>query len=265
MRAGVVLFLFAHETGRLARSIASGQGFSSPLHALTGPTAFQAPLFPFLLAGVFRLFGIYTDTSAFVIPALNSLFSALTCLTVFYIGEKTFGRTAANLAGWTWALLPTAVILSVHRVELAPLVALLLSLMVLLTLHLEFIAQHPGAFARLTLLRISYWWSSNWQIRGTGRRAEWAAAGIWFGFAMQSFLALLGLVLALRNRRQGVVPYALLLAVYPLAYYVVYYQLRYRHPLEPVMVVLCVYAVQQTLAGKQAAPAAPARAAQPTE
>ncbi|MBI3670556.1 MAG: hypothetical protein HY237_12335 [Acidobacteria bacterium] len=84
-------FLFAHETGRLARSIASGQGFSSPLHGFTGPTAFQAPLFLFLLAGVFRLFGIYTDTSAFVILALNSFFSALTCLTVFYIGEKPLG------------------------------------------------------------------------------------------------------------------------------------------------------------------------------
>ncbi|MBI3670555.1 MAG: hypothetical protein HY237_12330 [Acidobacteria bacterium] len=105
---------------------------------------------------------------------------------------------------------------------------------------LQFIAQRPGAFARLTLLRISYWWSSNWQIRGTGRRAEWAGAGIWFGFAMQSALALLGLVLALRNRKQEAVPYALLLAVCPLVYYVVYYQLRYRHPLEPVMVVLCV-------------------------
>src|SRR5712691_3001953 len=35
---------FAGETGRIARSIVQGHGFSSPLHADTGPTAWMTPI-----------------------------------------------------------------------------------------------------------------------------------------------------------------------------------------------------------------------------
>jgi hypothetical protein len=55
---------FAGETGRIARSIAEGDGFSSPLHANTGPTAWMTPLHPLLLAGIFKILGIYTQASA---------------------------------------------------------------------------------------------------------------------------------------------------------------------------------------------------------
>src|SRR5258706_6341522 len=71
-------FGFGWETGRIARSIAEGNGFSSAIHGTTGPTAWVAPLYPYLVAGVFRLFGVYTWSSAWVLLALNSLFSALT-------------------------------------------------------------------------------------------------------------------------------------------------------------------------------------------
>jgi hypothetical protein len=54
---------FGWETGRVARSIATGQGFSSPYPEPTGPTAHLAPVYPYLLAGVFKLFGIYTASS----------------------------------------------------------------------------------------------------------------------------------------------------------------------------------------------------------
>src|SRR5262245_65992864 len=45
-------FSFGWENGRVARSIVSGQGFSSPMVLPTGPTAIVPPLYPFLLAGV---------------------------------------------------------------------------------------------------------------------------------------------------------------------------------------------------------------------
>src|SRR5437867_10185904 len=38
---------FGYETGRIARSIALGQGFSSPLFANTGPTAWMTPVYPY--------------------------------------------------------------------------------------------------------------------------------------------------------------------------------------------------------------------------
>src|SRR5438309_1066967 len=69
---------FAGETGRIAQSIVEGRGFSSPFQGSTGPTAIMPPFYPSLLAGVFRLFGIYTKASALVTLSLDSLFSALT-------------------------------------------------------------------------------------------------------------------------------------------------------------------------------------------
>ena len=50
-------FQFGWEMGRLARSIATGQGFSSPTDLPSGPSAWAPPLYPYILAGVFRLFG----------------------------------------------------------------------------------------------------------------------------------------------------------------------------------------------------------------
>jgi hypothetical protein len=52
---------FAGEAGRIAQSIVEGRGFSSPFQGATGPTAIMPPIYPSLLAGVFRLFGIYTN------------------------------------------------------------------------------------------------------------------------------------------------------------------------------------------------------------
>jgi 4-amino-4-deoxy-L-arabinose transferase-like glycosyltransferase len=101
-------FGFGWETGRIARSIALGQGFSSPFQPGTGPTAWLAPIYPYLLAGMFKIFGVYTTASAIVILSINSLFSALTVLPVFYIARRTFGPRAALWSGWLAALLPYA-------------------------------------------------------------------------------------------------------------------------------------------------------------
>ena len=60
-------FIFGWETGAIAHSIATGQGFSSPFQIPTGPTAWIAPIYPYLCAGVFKVFGIYTTQSRFVI------------------------------------------------------------------------------------------------------------------------------------------------------------------------------------------------------
>ena len=102
---------FGCEMGRVARSIVTGQGFSSPYTQPTGPTALLPPVYPFLLACVFKLFGIYTTASALAILTLNNLFSSFTCLPVFLIARRVFGLRVASWAGWTWAFFPYSVML----------------------------------------------------------------------------------------------------------------------------------------------------------
>ena len=55
--AGPDLGPFGYEAGQVAKSIASGKGFSSPLTLVeTGPTAFTSPVSPYLLV-VFSSYG----------------------------------------------------------------------------------------------------------------------------------------------------------------------------------------------------------------
>jgi hypothetical protein len=130
-------FSFGWETGRIARSVALGEGFSSPLHGPTGPTALMPPIYVYLVAAVFKVFGVYTLKSAVVILTLNSLLSTLTCLTVFFIANKSFGREIALRAGWMWALYPYAIDFAACRVWAYCLDTLLFSLLFLVALHLE--------------------------------------------------------------------------------------------------------------------------------
>jgi hypothetical protein len=93
---------FGAEMGWVARSLALGDGFSSPFFPSTGPTALVPPLFPYLLAGVFLTFGLYTAKSAFVILSLDSLLSALTCIPVYLSLTYAAGERPAQFAGWLW-------------------------------------------------------------------------------------------------------------------------------------------------------------------
>src|SRR5216683_7019289 len=53
-------FQFAWEVGRIARAVATGYGFSDPFTGHTGPTSWCPPLFTLMLAGVFKIFGVYS-------------------------------------------------------------------------------------------------------------------------------------------------------------------------------------------------------------
>ena len=99
-------FFFGFEIGRVARSVASGHGFGSPFHGWTGPTAWYPPVYPYLLAAVFKVFGIYSHASGMVILSLNSAFAALTCIPLFGLGERVVGPRVALWPVWLWAVLP---------------------------------------------------------------------------------------------------------------------------------------------------------------
>ena len=95
---------FGYEIGRLARSIAAGHGFANPYWADTGPTALLTPVFPYLLRGVFAIFGVCKEASALAFLSLNCLFSALTCLPIFFVARMSFGVRTANWADWDRSL-----------------------------------------------------------------------------------------------------------------------------------------------------------------
>lgn len=382
-------FPFGAEIGRVARAIASGQGFSSPYPEPSGPTAVVPPVYPYLLAGVFRIFGIYTQTSAFMILTINSIFSALTCLTIFHIGLKTFGRKVALWASWVWVFFPTAIFYATRSVWSESLFAFQVSLLFLMALRLktsnplkvwfgfglltgvtaltspailsilpllwlwpcyrfrqclrrcsfrvivagvafvlvvspwfvrnyvtfgqfvflrsnfglefrvandeastgewspwlhpatnsyemerfremgelaymeqkkrealEFIIEHPGNFVRLTARRILAWWLGlHWQ----SMVVEWLSGQFVLSkrVVFQSLvfiLMLVGIRLGFRGRRRETPLFAIVLLVYPLVYYVTHVSLAYSHAIEPLMIVLAVYAVSSGLSAVRSNP-----------
>ena len=102
-------FQFGWEMGRIARSILQGHGFSSPTDLDTGPTAWAAPVYPYVIAGAFKLFGLYTRAAAFAMLAFNSLFAALTCWTIYLIGTRVYNEQVGRASAWTWAVFPYVV------------------------------------------------------------------------------------------------------------------------------------------------------------
>ena len=107
---------FGWEMGWVARALASGHGFSSPYWPWSGPTAMQPPLYPTLLSLVFRLFGVYTLTSGFVILSLNSLMSALTCIPIYFSAKYSLSKRGGIVVASIWAFYPFAIYFSAGRV-----------------------------------------------------------------------------------------------------------------------------------------------------
>jgi len=387
-RPGDDHFAFGWEMGRVSRSIALGQGFSSPYEGNTGPSAWEPPLYPYLMGGVFKTFGIYTHASAWVLLSINSLFATLTTIPIFLIAHKTFGERVALWSAWTWALCPYAWYWSIHWIWDTTFTPLVLTLLFLLALELE---QWPGvrgwilfgalyglgALANPTMLAflpfcgLWIWWRrsrrglpslagialssatfflvlSPWLIRnyevfghfvflrddfgsqfrlGNGPSADgvlmpylqpnlnklelqafqrmgelayaerckriafdWIRAHpsrfavispkrffyYWNGvpgptnsrslvdfrnsaFLATSVLAIWGLLRALRQKRPGAWLFAGLILTYPTVYYFVFPHARYRHPIEPELLILIVFLLLEV--GKRVAPLPPAEPA----
>src|SRR5215813_8330977 len=129
-------FSFGWEIGRIAYSIATGRGFSSPFGGLTGPSAWTAPVYPYIVALSFRLFGVYTHAAAIALLTFNSLCGALTCWPIVRIARRVFNDRVAFWSGWIWALFPYIIYWAVRWVWETSLSTLLLTLLVMLTLEM---------------------------------------------------------------------------------------------------------------------------------
>jgi Dolichyl-phosphate-mannose-protein mannosyltransferase len=378
---------FGYEAGKIARSVVTGHGFSNPYWVNTGPTAEVAPVVPYLIAGVMAVFGIYTKASALAVLALNSLFSALTCLPIFFLAKKSFGLREARSAAWIWAFFPYAVQFSANSMWDHALTALFLTLLLLMALHLQtstslwawarfgvlwglsaltapvvlgtlpflggwicwrlqqqkrnwalpagvsglalvltlapwlihnyrafhhpvflkdtlpmvfldgnygnklhwwdgaldpsgnnpaelvefqqvgeraymaekwrqafdVLRSNPGTVAWRSVRRVVYMWTGYWSFHPDYLREEpFDPANIVFCTAF-TVLAIIGLSKALRKVPDIATPYALVLLVFPLIYYITHSDLSYRHPLDPEIVILASYAMVSWLPQRRAA------------
>src|SRR5215813_7202974 len=132
---------FLYEPGNIAYSLATGHGFSSPLRGDTGPTAWSSPVYPLLLAGIFRIFGTFNLHAFFAAVALNILCSTLACIPLYFATRRIGGAFLASTATWLWAVFPNAIIIPFEWIWDTSLSSLLVATILWATLAL---AQSGG-------------------------------------------------------------------------------------------------------------------------
>lgn len=136
-RQAVSVIPFLFEVGNIAHSIATGHGFASPFRVDTGPTAWMTPLFPTLLAGIFRVFGSYTFHAWLAVVLFNIFCCTAACVPIYFIGKKVGGPALGAGAAWLWAIFPNAILLPVESMWDASLSALLAVTILWATLALD--------------------------------------------------------------------------------------------------------------------------------
>ena len=381
-RPGNDNFEFAWEMGRIGRSIALGQGFSSPYDGNTGPTAWEPPLYPFLIGGVFKIFGVYTRASAWVLLSINSTFATLTCIPIFLIARRIFGEGVARWSAFAWGLNPYVWYWSIHWIWDTTFTPFILTCIFLLALELQdwpgwqgwalfgalygvgalanptmlaflpfcglwiwreryqrglrsmggivaasivfwvalspwlvrnyevfgrfvfvrddfglqfrlgnwkgadgilmaylqpnlnrgelekfqqmgelayaeackreaftWVRENPGRFVVISLKRMFYYWNGVPRATNSMSPVDFRTSG----FLATSVLALWSLGRALRQKRPGTWLFAWLVLTYPTLYYFVFPHARYRHPIEPELVILVVFLISEALRGQKMA------------
>jgi 4-amino-4-deoxy-L-arabinose transferase-like glycosyltransferase len=97
--------LHAWEPGNVAEALLAGRGFGSPFQSQQ-VSAIMPPVYPLIVAGLFRIFGIHTPASIFAAHALNCLLSALACIPIFLVARQSFGERVGRWTAWVWAFSP---------------------------------------------------------------------------------------------------------------------------------------------------------------
>ena len=149
-------FEFGWEVGRIGRALALGRGFADPfIPTGTGPTAWLPPLYPLIIGAVFRVFGVYTLVSGWVLLAINSVFGAATVPAIYEIAVRCFGRGEDSQRGrkialwsaWIWALYPATMQYSVRWIWETSLTTLLVAWALVVTLRLRRIGEERQEFS----------------------------------------------------------------------------------------------------------------------
>jgi hypothetical protein len=178
---------FLFESGNIATSLATGRGFSSPFRVNTGPTAWTTPVYPAILAALFRIFGTYTFAAFLAACAVNILATALACIPIFYAGKRMGGAAIGAKAAWLWAVFPNAIEIPSTSMWDASLAALLAATILWATIALaesEEVRTDPnavtGAGALKNPLSEIPW--------------DWVGYGLLWGLAVMTTATLVGLL-----------------------------------------------------------------------
>ena len=106
LRIGGITAQWTNEIASIAHSLVRHHAFADAYQGSSGPTAWAAPVYPFLAAAVFWIFGIDSQASAVVLLLLNTLMSSLTAVVVYKLGREYLTEKMGLIAGWAWALSP---------------------------------------------------------------------------------------------------------------------------------------------------------------
>ena len=128
---------FQNEVGNVAAALARGDGFCCLFRQATGPTAWLSPVYPLLVAGIFKILGTFTLASFYGAVILNCLFSAAATVPLFFAGKRIAGAGTAGLAAWIWAIFPSGVILPFEWIWDTSLSVLLAAAVLWATLRLK--------------------------------------------------------------------------------------------------------------------------------
>jgi 4-amino-4-deoxy-L-arabinose transferase-like glycosyltransferase len=128
---------FQNEVGNVASALAQGNGFCCLFRQPTGPTAWLAPVYPLIVAGLFKLFGIFTLRAFYAAVTLNCLFSSLASVPLFHAAKRVGGPKTAVLAAWIWAIFPSGIILPFEWIWDTSLSVLLAAALLWATFELE--------------------------------------------------------------------------------------------------------------------------------
>ena len=109
-------------------------------------------------------------------------------------------------------------------------------------LSLDDLKNHPHyAFLVVkTLRRIVYYWTGFWSFSAQELQDQPATPGTVFYVSTVTLFMLLGIRRLWRTNRTALMPYLLLIGVFPITYYLTHPMMDYRQPLEPAVVVLGV-------------------------
>jgi 4-amino-4-deoxy-L-arabinose transferase-like glycosyltransferase len=103
--------IHAWEQGNVAEALVAGRGFGSPFDS-NQTSAIMPPVYPLIVAGFFRVFGVHTARSIIAIHAFDCLINALACIPIFLMARRSFGERAALWAGWAWVFFPYGIYFS---------------------------------------------------------------------------------------------------------------------------------------------------------
>jgi hypothetical protein len=109
---------------------------------------------------------------------------------------------------------------------------------------LDFIRTDPADAARLTFHRVVSTWLGTWDpFQDNWRWEPWWERALQIYEIGFSLLAFFGALLAFRSRNPYAAPYALVILSYPATFYLTHGSARYRHPIDPVLTLLAVFAL----------------------